>query len=217
MLKHSYHARLSFWHLVLLVVILAITLPAVARTDDQPTEALKQASSEMLTALKTYRPVLQQDPRYIFILVNEILTPQVDMQTASRLALGKHWRTATSEQREQFTEEFRNLLVRYYSLMLVEYLDMHDLPDDVMEFLPAKQSTSGYRVRSKVNVPHGNPVTVDYDVHRVGGKWKVYDINVRGISLVSAYRAVFKSEIHKHGLSGLLTTLAEQNRKLLKA
>jgi phospholipid transport system substrate-binding protein len=217
MLKHSYHARISLWHLVLLVIILAVTLPAVAQTDDPPTQTLEQTSIKMLAALHTYRPVLQKQPRYILILVNEILTPCVDMETASRLALGKYWRTASAEQRRRFTTEFRNLLVRYYSLTLMAHLNMQDLPPNVIEFLPGNHAAARYRVRSRVNIPHHEAVEVDYAVHQVDKAWKVYDIKVSGVSLVSAYRAVFASEIHQHGLKGLIERLAEQNRKLLAA
>ena len=217
MLKHSYHARLSLWHLVLLVIILAVTLPAVARTPDSPTPVLEQTSKQMLAALHTYQPVLQNDPRYLFILVNEILAPRVDMNTASRLALGKHWRTASPEQRRRFTREFRNLLVRYYSLTLLEHVDVQSLPDDVIEFLPAGRTASRYPVRSRINIPHHQPIEVDYAVHKVAGQWKIYDIRIAGVSLVSAYRSVFNSEIHRHGLDRLIDRLAEQNRQLLAA
>ncbi|MCG6887324.1 MAG: ABC transporter substrate-binding protein [Proteobacteria bacterium] len=215
MLKHSYHARFSLWHLVLLVVILTVTLPAIAQSEDPPTRILKQTSTQMLTALHTYRAILQNKPRYVFILVNEILAPRVDMETASRLALGKHWRSATSEQRRRFTTEFRNLLVRYYSLTLMTQLDMQDLPVNVIEFLPGPQLATRYQVHSRVNIPHHQAVDVDYAVHRVDNAWKVYDIRVGGISLVTAYRSVFASEIHQHGLDGLIERLAEKNKQLL--
>lgn len=215
MLKHSYHARLSLWHLVLVVIILAVTLPAIARPDDPPRQILERTSARMLSALQTYRPLPQDDPRYLFILVNELLAPRVDMDTAARLALGRHWRTATPEQRRRFTSEFRTLLVRYYSLTLLEHVDLQKFPADVIEFLPARRAASRYPVRSRIHIPHHQPIEVDYAVHRVAGEWKIYDIRIDGVSLVSSYRAVFSGEIHRHGLDGLLNRLAEQNRRLL--
>ncbi len=219
MLKHSYHARLSVWHVVLLVIILAISLPVVARPVTSPGHLVKQASEEMLAALQTYRPKIQEDPRYLFIVVNEVLTPHVDMQAVARLALGKHWSTASAEQRQRFTQEFTALLVRFYSLSLAEYLNLHEIPQDVIEFLPGRDrfSPQNSLIHTRVHPPRGKPVEVNYCLHQVGSEWKVFDVTVDGISIVTAYRSVFTSELRKHGIDGLIATLSDQNRRLLKA
>jgi phospholipid transport system substrate-binding protein len=226
MLKHSYHARLSVWHLVLLVIILAISLPALARPADatptdrvpsEPTRLLMQTSQEMLAALRQFQPVLKDNPHYILTIVNEILTPHVDMQTAARQALGKHWRTASPQQRQRFTAEFRTLLLRFYSLSLVEYLNLNDLPPDVIRFQTDIRPANPLHtvVQTRVQPAWGRGVAVNYAVHRVGREWKVFDVSVDGISIVSAYRSVFQSELRKTGVDGLIAILASQNRKLL--
>lgn len=219
MLKHSYHARLSIWHVVLLVIILAISLPVVAKPVIPPAQLLKQTSDEMLAALKTYRPLIQEDRRYLFIIVNEVLSPHVDMDGVARMALGKHWATASETQRQRFTHEFTTLLVRYYSISLAEYLDLHQIPQDVIEFVPGRDrlSLQTSLIHTRIHPPHGKAVAVNYCMHQVDGEWKVYDVNVDGISIVSAYRSVFNSELRKHGIDGLIATLSNQNRRLLKA
>ena len=219
MLKHSYHARLSVWHVVVLVIILAITLPVVAKPAASPADLLQQTSNEMLVALKTYRPMIKDDPRYLFIIVNEVLTPHVDMETAARMALGKHWATASATQRQRFTREFTALLVRFYSLSLAAYLNLHEIPQDVIEFLPGRDRLSPGKslIHTRVHPPRGKPVDVNYCLHQVNGEWKVFDLSVDGISIVTAYRSVFNSELRKHGIDGLIATLSAQNRRLLKA
>ncbi len=219
MLKHSYHARLSVWHVVVLVIILAISLPVVARPAASPTTMLQQTSDEMLAAIKTYQPMIKKDPRYLFIIVNEILTPHVDMEAVARMALGKHWASASETQRRCFTREFTALLVRFYSLSLAEYLNLHEIPQDVIEFLPARDRLSPHNslIHTRVHPPRGKQVDVNYSLHQVDGEWKVFDVSVDGISIVSAYRSVFTSELRKHGIDGLIATLSDQNRHLLKA
>jgi phospholipid transport system substrate-binding protein len=219
MLKHSYHARLSVWHVVVLVIILAISLPVVAKPTASPTSMLQQTSDEMLTAIKTYQPMIKEDPRYLFIIVNEVLTPHVDMEAVARLALGKHWATASVVQRQRFTQEFTALLVRFYSLSLAEYLNLHEIPQDVIEFLPGRDrlSVGNSLIHTRVHPPRGKPVDVNYCLHQVDGEWKVFDVTVDGISIVSAYRSVFNSELRKHGIDNLIATLSNQNRRLLKA
>lgn len=221
MLKHSYHARLSIWHLVLLVIILAVSLPALASTPapSEPTRLLMRTSQAMLTALRQYQPVLKENPRYILTIVNEFLTPHVDMEAAARQALGKHWRTASPRQRQRFTAEFRTLLLRFYSLSLAEYLNLNDLPSDVIEFRPDKRSANSRHalVQTRVQPARGRGIAVNYAVHRVGRDWKVFDVSVDGISIVSAYRSVFQSELRKTDVDGLIALLARQNRKLLNS
>jgi phospholipid transport system substrate-binding protein len=219
MLKHSYHARLSVWHVVVLVIILAISLPVVAKPTASPTSMLQQTSDEMLTAIKTYQPMIKEDPRYLFIIVNEVLTPHVDMEAVARLALGKHWATASVVQRQRFTQEFTALLVRFYSLSLAEYLNLHEIPQDVIEFLPGRDrlSVGNSLIHTRGHPPRGKPVDVNYCLHQVDGEWKVFDVTVDGISIVSAYRSVFNSELRKHGIDDLIATLSNQNRRLLKA
>jgi len=219
MLKHSYHARLSVWHVVLLVIILAISLPVIAKPAGSPTDLVKQTSGDMLASLKAYRPMIKDDPRYLFKIVNEVLAPHVDMEAVAQMALGKHWATASAAQRQRFTQEFTALLVRFYSLSLAEYLNLHELPQDVIEFLPARDRLSPHNslVHTRVHPPRGKPVEVNYCLHQVGEEWKVFDVTVDGISIVTAYRSVFTSELRKHGIDGLIATLSDQNRRLLKA
>lgn len=221
MLKHTYHARLSIWHLVLLVIILAVSLPTLARPlatpPAEPARMLMQTSQQMLSALRQFQPLLKDNPRYILTLVDEILTPHVDMRHAARQALGRHWRTASEAQRRRFTDEFRTLLVRFYALSLAEYLNLNELPADVIRFRsgPPAVDPRHTLVRTWVQPAQGRGVAVNYALHRVDSAWKVFDVNVDGISIVGAYRSVFQSELRNGDLDGLIATLASQNRKLL--
>ena len=63
LLKHSYHARLSVWHVVLLVIILAISLPVIAKPVSSPTTLLKQSSVNTPPVLKTS---WQVTPNHVF-------------------------------------------------------------------------------------------------------------------------------------------------------
>ena len=83
MLKHSYHARLSIWHVVLAVVLLAVSLPLLA-TETTPQRTLAKAARDMRAAIDTFRPVLRQQPGYMVSQAEEYLAPLVDMDTAAR-------------------------------------------------------------------------------------------------------------------------------------
>lgn len=189
---------------------------AVASVQPSPDAVLEQTSDQMLTALDADHALLARDPHHIYDIVERLLVPHVDMGRASRWALGRHWRQATPAQRMRFEAEFHTLLVRFYSTALVEYLNTgHEIPLNVITFLPKRTTVNGdeARVFTMVQPRTGRTIPVSYDMHLGREGWKVYDVTVDGVSIITAYRSVFTSEIRKHGMEGLLDTLAAFNRR----
>ncbi|MEZ5582446.1 MAG: ABC transporter substrate-binding protein [Candidatus Competibacteraceae bacterium] len=140
----------------------------------------------MLDALRNNRDKLQKDPRQIYGLVNAIVLPHFDFTVMSRWVLGKYWRQATVAQRNLFVEEFRTLLVRTYSQALLEY------SNETIKFLPMPQlppDAKDVTVRSEFHPQTGAPIPVNYSLHLMDGAWKVYDVTVDGVSLVTVHIA----------------------------
>jgi phospholipid transport system substrate-binding protein len=127
----------------------------------------------------------------------------------SSWVLGKYWRTATPAQRDRFTQEFRTLLVRTYAKSLSEYTD------NKITYLPMRGSPqqSEVKVRTEVEQPGGFPIPIDYDLYRKGDDWKVYDVTIDGVSLVTNYRTTFANQIREDGLDKLIATLADRNQQ----
>jgi phospholipid transport system substrate-binding protein len=107
-------------------------------------------------------------------------------------------------------DEFRTLLVRTYSKALTEYRDQE------IVFKPFKMAASDtdVRVRTEVKQSGGKPVEIDYYLEKGDQGWKVYDIEVAGVSLVTNYRSTFAQEIQKGGIDGLIKSLQEKNKAL---
>jgi phospholipid transport system substrate-binding protein len=166
------------------------------------------ATQEMLTALRQNQDELKQHPERIYDLVAEIALPKFDFETMSRLVLGQHWRSASPEQRSAFVTEFRNLLVRTYATALLEYKGQD------IRYLPERPSSRPDQatVRTELIQPGSTPISIDYALVERDGVWKVYDLAIDRISLVTNYRGSFNAEIRQHGLDGLITRLAERNR-----
>ncbi len=173
-------------------------------------EAVKKASDQVLAALKADREKIKADPEYVYGLVTDIILPHFDFPGMSQWVLGKYWRRADEAQRARFIEEFKNLLVRTYATALVEY------SDETIMYLPIRSAAGAESVivRTEIHQKGGKPLAVAYTMHIIGGAWKVYDINIGGMSLVSNYRSTFASQIRRSGLDGLLKTLASHNKKL---
>jgi phospholipid transport system substrate-binding protein len=176
----------------------------------EPQRIIKQASDDMIKALKDNQQKLKDNPDEIYCLVETILIPHFDFEKMSKLVLGKNWRNATPSQRQQFTEEFRYLLVRTYSTAMTQYVDKE------IDFLPFRGDLKKKKAKVEMEIVQtggsGIPMTLAVYQNKQD-QWKAYDVKIDGISLVTNYRSSFASEIRKDGMDGLIKRLAEKNQK----
>ena len=146
--------------------------------------------------------------------VDGVIYPHTDFNRIAPLVLGKHWRTASADERERFKNEFRTMLVRTYSRAFIEYHDW------TIRFPALDMSSDGKKaiVRTDVLQPGQNPVAVNYRMFLDKGQWKVYDIMIEGVSLVTNYRSTFNEEIQRKGsLNAVINELAKRNEEALQA
>ena len=184
--------------LVLLLSVFSMT-QAEALT---PQQLIKQTSDQVLNTLKKNKPVYDKEPDKVFELVNDIILPHMDFRTMSKLALGKkEWSGADETQQEAFVDAFKVLLVRTYGRSLSEYTNQ------VIEYLPYQPPAEGKRtvvVQTQIKQDTGPSIPIDYRLRIKDGIWKVFDIKIDGISLVTNYRNSFASDIRKVGMDGLI-------------
>jgi phospholipid transport system substrate-binding protein len=173
-----------------------------------PVKLVEDTTQRMMGVLRADHDSLKQHPERLYALVESIVLPHFDFARMSRLVLGRYWRTATAEQRQRFTEAFRALLVRTYAVSLLDYTDQKITVGP----LRAAPGATDVMVHSEVEQPGALPVPIDYRMNLEGGEWKVYDVTVSGVSLVTNYRSSFATEIQKSGLDHLITTIASRNR-----
>jgi phospholipid transport system substrate-binding protein len=175
-----------------------------------PQQVVQETSTQMLEALRKNREVLREDPGRLYGLVNQIILPNFDFDLISRWVLGQAWRQATPAQRRQFAQEFQTLLVRTYSNALLEYLD------EDFQLLPARGAVSGDEatVRTEIRLSAGQPIPIHYRMHLRDGTWKIIDVTVEGISLVTNYRSTFASQIRSSGLDAVIADLRQRNAEL---
>jgi phospholipid transport system substrate-binding protein len=161
----------------------------------------------MLSALRQNYAALKEDSGQIYGLVNQIVLPNFDFELMSRWVLGRAWQQATPEQRRRFTEEFRTLLVRTYAKALLEYAneDIRVLPQ------PGAVDGSEATVKTEVRLKAGQPIQINYSMHFNPEGWKVYDVTVDGVSLVTNYRGTFASQIRASGLDAVIADLQQRN------
>ena len=181
-----------------------------ARADQSAMDLIQQTSDQMLAALRDNRAALEQDANKIYPLINDILLPHFDAATMARWVLGKYWREASKQQRNQFVDLFSAFLVRTYGKALLAYSDEKIVYKSV---LPRKNNR--VVVQAEVQAGGAPPVPVHYSLRRnKAGAWKVYDVKVDGISLVTNYRNSFAAQIRRNGMDALINTLSQRNREM---
>ena len=196
-------------NLILLGTLLMFGLIASAAEIESPTDMLKRTSDKVMDVLNQQRDLLEAEPDRLFDIVEKYIIPNLDDVTMAKLALGKNWRVASNDQKIVFVDQFRELLVLTYGKSLREFKDqkIHFFPVDV------DAKTTKITVKSEV-IQSGAPVIpVSYKMRVKNNAWKVYDISIDGVSLVTSYRGTFAQEIRKGGMEGLLTMLRDRNKR----
>ncbi|MCL4800788.1 MAG: ABC transporter substrate-binding protein [Burkholderiales bacterium] len=189
----------------------ACTFVAPASAQSEPPDTLVQrVAGEVLEIVKRDKDIQAGDRQKVIALVEERVLPHFDFERMTALAMGINWRKASAEQRSRLVDEFRTLLVRTYSTALTNYRDQ------TIEYRPlrAQPGDTDVTVRSQVRQAGTEPIGIDYSLAKTDAGWKVYDVTVAGVSLVTTYRETFAQEVRKAGVDGLIKTLGEKNRQL---
>lgn len=195
---------LLFWGLIMM------SSAAPATEDEAQARQVIETSSEQIE--KTLQqPAYQNDFAKATQFVDGIVSKFVDMRRVSLLVLGKNIRKSTPEQRQRFMQEFKILLVRTYTRAFLEYKEW------TLTFKPYNDTKDDRKtiVKTQVNQPGKQPVNIHYRMLLTKqGEWKVYDIIIEGVSLVTNYRSTFNQEIAQTGsLEGVIQTLVDKNNR----
>lgn len=167
---------------------------------EPPVALLERTSTQVIKILRDDRELLKKEPERVYKIIDEYILPHLDQVTMAKLALGKNWKRATKEQKREFVAEFRELLIRTYSKSLLEFKDQE------IRYFPANVADGVKKtsVKAEVIQPGGPSIPIAYRMRVKNNAWKVYDIKIDGISLVTSYRGTFTQEIRKSGIDGLL-------------
>jgi len=180
---------------------------ALQAQEQKPDELVKQVTEDVMKAIQSDKQLAAGDKQKALRLAEEKILPHVDFEEATRLAVGRSWREASAEQKKQLTGEFRRMLLRTYSNAISAYQGQQ------MKVLPLhmKAGETDVAVRNQYIKPGQKPVQVDYQMHKVGNDWKIYDIIVEGVSLVLTYRSEFDQVVKESGVDGLIKRIAAKN------
>jgi phospholipid transport system substrate-binding protein len=191
----------------LIAALSLLLMSTVALAVEGPDELVKRTAEDVIAVVKSDKDIQAGNQEKIFKLAEEKILPNFNFEKVSRLVLGKNWTNASPEQKAAFQNEFKTLLLRTYATALSKY------KNQVIEYKPLRMADGATNATVKTSILQqgGQPIAVDYALEKKSDDWKVYDIVIEGVSLVTNYRSQFAQEIRQNGLDSLIKKLADKN------
>jgi phospholipid transport system substrate-binding protein len=188
--------------------ILALSMGFIATCSlaapvESPELIVKNVSRDVLDIIKKN----DKDQLKARDLVDTRVAPLADYTRMTMLAVGRNWRTATPDQQQALTREFRTMLVRTYFSALSIYKNAQV---DVKGTRPGNDANE-MSVLTEVSLPGQKPIPLDFSFEKTDAGWKTYDIAVDGISFINNNRNQFNAIIRKDGIDGLIKQLSDRN------
>ncbi|MBS0290130.1 MAG: ABC transporter substrate-binding protein [Proteobacteria bacterium] len=196
---------------MLMVLMLSTSLKAQS---EAPDVLLQRVTQEMISALRQDDKTLKENPTKIYPIIYRILVPHVEWMAMSRWVVGRNaWDNASDAQRQRFSKEFKDLLVRTYASTLRAY------NNQTIEYLPIRGGFAGksrIQVNSLIREPGREAIKVTYKLVNQNNQWLVYDISIEGVSLLKGFQSQFAQEIQQKGIGAVIDRLHQHNEKPLR-
>jgi len=188
------------------IIAICVFLPFLANAQS-PNSIVEEAVSILDTALTERREELESSDAALYALVDEILLPRFDQRYAAQLVLGKHWRSASPEQRDAFVDEFYTSLLKRYADGLLKF-DQRNI-----EMLPYRgdETKKHTKVKTVVTLGDGTKVPVDYALVNRETGWLIIDVIIEGISYLQTTKKELSSEIRTSSLDAVIERLKRDN------
>lgn len=198
---------------IILILFVTFAMPwlLIADQSRSPDEVIETAASSIVEQMKGRRDYLSENREELYALINEILVPHFDMRYAGHLVLGKHWKTATKEQRDRFIDVFYEFLLQSYANGVLKF------DDDKITVFPTEVGADDKRavVKTEVLLDDGSRVPVNYSMRLSKAGWRVYDVRIEGVSYIQNYRNQFNAEISALGIEAVIERLQLETEKSL--
>lgn len=185
-----------------------------AQAKISPEQAIEGAVQQLLDEFTKRRAELKDDKPALYAMVDKYTRPHFDFEKISKLVLAKNWKQASDAQRQAFSNEFRTLLIRTYATALFQYTG-----EETMEFKSSKirerKGIMSATVESEVTLTEGPGIPVNYSmILDKNNNWRVYNMTIAGVNMVTSYRKTYGASIRNLGLDGLIESMRETNARI---
>ena len=180
---------------------------AVAAPAMGPRETVESSVGRVITLLQDADAVKTESTRQpdrrteIRRLARELF----DFEEVTRRTLSRHWAARSADERAEFVALFTNLLERSYVTRVEAYAG------ESITYLGEAVDAGYATVRSKILTDRRSEIALDYRLHLRDGRWRVYDLQIDGVSFVSTYRSQFDRIIQAESYAGLLERMRKKS------
>src|SRR5918995_895246 len=189
--------------LLVLAALLVVSGSKVANAGE-PTEAIRGAVNKGVEILKNAKLDNQKQRAQVIDRLRRIVYPLFDFNEMAMRSLGANWRRLNPQQQKEFVSTFTALLEKTYA-------DQIDLYNGQQVVYSGESIDGDYaRVDSRIIDKNGQTYSVVYRLHKVDGKWKIYDVVAENISLVNNYRSQFNRVIARSSFEELLKIMKQR-------
>ena len=196
-----------------MVGLLACLFCPLSEAGPSPDTLVRETTDRVLSELTSNRQALQADFNQLYEMVDEIVLTHFDFTRMSKLVLGKHWKKASKKQRERFEQEFKSLLVRTYATALFEYTGQ----EIIYKPFHYKEGSDRAVVKTEIVPDDGPHIPLNYALRKESdNEWRVYDVRIDGISLVTNYRTAYGRIIESKGMDELIVSMIEKRKALME-
>jgi phospholipid transport system substrate-binding protein len=195
------NVKTGFFSMVSLLVLVCSYQTSYA---GEPTEAIRGAVNQGVEILQNAKFDNQKQRTQVIDQLRQIVYPLFDFNEMAKRSLGANWRRANPQQQKEFVLTFTALLEKTYA-------DQIDLYNGQKVLYTGESIDGDYaQVDSRIIDKDGQTYSVVYRLHKIDGKWKIYDVIAENISLVNNYRSQFNRVIAKSSFDELLKTMKEK-------
>lgn len=194
-----------FRYIALCLTAFAVTFALPAQADDAPGKYIEQLGNQALSAISDKGANRDQK----LSKLNRLFSDNVDFKWVGRFVMGHFWREANDTQKSRYLKEYQKFLILHYTSRFADYTSgsfkiTSTKDDGDGEYTVSMQMSSG-----KAN---DEPVLVDYRVRRQDGGFKIFDVIVEGVSLITTQRSEFNSVLSSNGIDYLIDQLSERSK-----
>ncbi len=174
----------------------------------KPKEELKGTIDQVLEVLKASAYQGDENKGVRREKLRELIHPRFDFAEMGKRALARYWRKRTPAERKEFVDVFASLLENSYVSKIEAY------SKEKIIYPTEREEGEFAEVKTKIVPPSGRDIPMDYRLHKTPEGWRVYDVVIEGVSLVSNYRTQFRRIIRKGSYTELLKRMKNKQQEI---
>ena len=189
---------------IVLVLLLLIAFPDPSKAGI-PSDQIRQTADKVLMILKDPGLKAPDKKQHRWDQLRQVIVERFDFNEMAKRSLGQHWQRRSPEEQRQFAQLFTDLLERSYADQIESF------NGEKIVYGREAQDKDHAEVDTKVVSSKGEEYSVNYKLHTAGREWKVYDVVIENISVVSNYRSQFNRVLATSNFEELLRKLQGKN------